>query len=157
MKNAFILISFILITSCSKKIEQKERTYENFPIKQLVKTEFQNTKSDGGFFLITGGHSSSTVESIYIKMMVETSPNIFTLLCLDLKNNLDHVFYIEINNDVSLPYLKIDTTDRDSRNKGRLSKENLIIGLNEGKFFRMKLYLVCPEKYLPEQLLPLTL
>jgi hypothetical protein len=142
MKKVFLLIFLLgIFVSCHETNGIVSTT--KMELRQLVSKEVITKNSSGFFFVIMGGYSSSEQRQDVIKMFVKVDNSYYKLL----KLNLEDVNVI-IDNKISKPYLIVVK----SSNWKETDEEILqYIG------YAHKIYLHCPEKYLPEKLLSIEL
>lgn len=116
----------------------------NLPLRQLVKNTELVKSSSGSFFLISGSYSNKEYQYTQIKMYV-LADGIYTYVELPIRS-----LKIKIDNKVETPYLYINYT-----HSKKLTNTESLEYLNS--YIKNVVILVCPEKYLPEQLLPINL
>lgn len=131
MKKFLILI--ILFSSCSMESPARKKT-KDIELRQLVNTTEVESHGSGGLFFA----SYTSGENDYIKMFAKID-GFYRFLEVYMGD-----VRIAIRNDVSKPYIYFTYMDSDS-----LSTVEAIDD------YSSKCVIVCPEKYLPEKLLPI--
>ena len=137
MKKILLLFLFIgLFTSCG---EEKEITTTKMELRQLLNKEETTKYSRGSYFLIMANYSSDESTTDIIKMYVKVDNTYYKMLKLNLED-----VRIVIDNSITIPYLIVTETGWNVQ-----SDEQIIKYINHHD----KIFLHCPEKYLPEKLL----
>lgn len=143
-KIVYLLIIIGLLSSCeSEKIKAFKSS--KLELRQLVKETEVKKQASGCFFLISGGYSSSEQNVTTIKVFAKVE-NRFRLIEIPIKD-----VRINIDNSLTKPNIEIEYTCQ-VRNQPS-SDEELINLLWVNKIFVIN----CPEIYLPEKLLPISL
>jgi len=112
-------------------------------LRQLISKEITTKSTSGSFFIIMGGYSSSENQYDLIKMFIKVDNTYYKLLKLNLED-----VNVVIDNKISKPYLTITTESNWDKTDSEILQ---YIGYGD------KIYLHCPEKYLPEKLLNIEL
>lgn len=144
MKNLIYIILLVLgLFSCDRIVPQnKYYKTKNIYLRQLVKTDEVTKSGSASYFLVMGSASYDERVETKIKLMGKVGGFYrmiefnFEDVRIKIDNTIDKPYlYIKYYNDeeVSIPYL-----------------------LNE-YYYINSFVIVCPEKYLPEQLLPISL
>lgn len=142
MKKILILIFLIgIFISCKKTTGRISTT--KMELRQLISKEVTTKSSSGSFFVIIGGYSSSENQQDIIKMFVKVDNTYYKLLKLNLED-----VNVVIDNKISKPYLIVTTESNWDKNDSEILS---YIGYED------RIYLYCPEKYLPEKLLNIEL
>ena len=142
MKKILILIFLIgIFVSCKETTERISTT--KMELRQLISKEVTTKSSGGSFFVIMGGYSSSENQYDLIKMFIKVDNTYYKLLKLNLED-----VNVVIDNKISKPYLTITTESNWDKTDSEILQ---YIGYGD------KIYLHCPEKYLPEKLLNIEL
>lgn len=128
--------------SCDMPVEKHDRT-ENIYLRQLVKTDEVTKEGTASYFLVMGSASYNEEVTTKIKLMGEVN-GFYRLIEFDFIDAR-----IKIDNTINKPYLYITYRAYDKLNVDKL------LG---GRWFSVTSFvIVCPEKYLPEKLLPISL
>lgn len=149
MKVSTIIFFFSLITffACKKDepydpdLEYIRRETSNFELRQLIQKETTTTNSHGSYFLIGGSYNSETKHEEWVKVFakVDTTYRLISIPLNDIRINVDNNL---ITPSLKISYVKFKLTDND------------VVDYP----YTDKLYIIsCPEKYLPEKLLPINL
>ena len=147
MKKLLLLFVFLLF-SCQTKFEVKNAITTKMELRQLINKEETNTHSSGSYFFIIASYSSSETKQDIIKMFVKIDNAYYKMLKLNLED-----INIVIDNKISKPYLQIIN----SRGSFEKLTDEEIIPSSSYVPHSYKIYLYCPEKYLPEKLLEINL
>jgi len=143
MKNLIYITLMVLgLYSCNMP-EKKSQKTENIHLRQLVKTDEVTKNTSASYFLVMGSTSSSEMVETKIKLMGKVN-GFYRLIVF---NFLD--VRIKIDNKIDKPYLYVNY-----RSYEKYSVEEL---LGYQNYYITSYVIVCPEKYLPEQLLPISL
>ena len=143
MKNLlFITLMVFGLFSCYMPVEKHDRT-ENIYLRQLVKTDEVTKEGSASYFLVMGSASYSEEVTTKIKLMGKVN-GFYRLIEFDFKD-----VRIKIDNTIDKPYLYITYRDYNKLNVTEL--------LSYEEFSVTSFVIVCPEKYLPEKLLPISL
>ena len=126
-----------LVVSCSTRYET-----EDLELRQLVNDTKERTSASGGFFFIAGTYSSRSYTEITISVFAKVD-GAYRYIKIPIER-----VRINIDNNIKLPTLKIvylsDVGERDT--------ETVL-----DYHLYAKYIINCPEIYLPEKLLPITL
>ena len=143
MKNKILYITLLLfgLFSCASKetYQKSEKVY----LRQLVKTDEVSKTASASYFLVMGSASYSEDVETKIKLMGKVN-GLYRLI----EFNFNDV-RIKIDNKIAKPYLYLIYYSNKKRNVSAL------LGYREWDIIAY--VIVCPEKYLPEQLLPIKL
>lgn len=143
MKNLLFIVSMVFgLFSCNVP-EKKHYKTENIQLRQLVKTDEVTKESYTSYFLIVGSHSSREEVNTKIKLIGEIN-GLYRLIEFHF---IDVRF--KINNNLTKPHLYINYRSYDKFSTGKL--------LDYKSYYITSYVIVCPEKYLPEKLLPINL
>lgn len=143
MKNLlFITLIIFGLFSCDLPAEKYDRT-ENIYLRQLVKTDEVTKEGTASYFLVMGSASYSEEVTTKIKLMGEVN-GLYRLIEFDFIDAR-----IKIDNTINKPYLYITYH--------AYSKLNVTELLGDRWHSVTSFVIVCPEKYLPEKLLPISL
>jgi hypothetical protein len=123
--------------------EPKHYKTENIQLRQLVKTDEVTKESHASYFLISGSYSSREEVNTTIKLIGKVN-GLYRLIEFDFNDAR-----IKIDNSLTKPHLYIKYSSYDKRNTSTL--------LNHRRYDISSYVIVCPEKYLPEKLLPINL
>lgn len=137
-KLLFLLcISVLTLSSCSEK-----RTSSKLYLRQLVKGVEVSKSSSGGFFLFMGGFSSSEQSDVSIKCFANVGGRyrLMTIPYDDIR--------IVINDSITTPYILVEYSSE------KTYTDDEIIDYS---FYSNVYVIYCPERYLPEKLLPIGL
>lgn len=138
-------IIFILLTLSLFGCDNSIKTFKSKPIKlrQLVtKTEKHNYES-GSFFLIGGNYHKSDYEETNVKAFGRVD-GYYRLIEMDIND-----IRINIDNSINEPNIVIKYYS------GKKVSDSYLLSR---KYYYDPIYLInCPEKYLPEKLLPIEL
>lgn len=143
-KILFLILGVILFTSC-KNLTTKDYVSSKMPLRQLVKSVDTSKQSRGSYFLIAASFQSSEVKVTKVKMYV-LAEGIYSYQ----EYNISDV-KIKIDDTIKIPYLYINY-----KNTQKLNDLTILDPVNQ-LYITPLIVLVCPEKYLPEQLLPINI
>lgn len=143
MKNLLYITLLVLSLFSCDFPEKKYGKTENIYLRQLVKTDEVTKSGSASYFLVTG--SASYSEDVETKIKLMGKVNGFYRL---IEFNFEDV-RIKIDNTIGRPYLYINYQDYNKLSVAKL--------LTYDRYSIRSYVIVCPEKYLPEQLLPITL
>jgi len=135
----FLVFGFV---NC-RKIEPSQRS-RILELRQLSKKEVKSKSMQGGLFFGVGGFSSSEKQELYINTIVKTESG-FQYFKIPLSK-----IRINIDNKLEKPFLEMIV---DFHAIDDSSEENIY----KGDWRYEKVIIHCPEKYLPERLLPIEL
>lgn len=140
---ATIIVAAIMLTGCGEMAtgEYKWRETNDLQLRQLVNDTKVQSSSSGSFFLIAGGYRSNTSEVYTVKVFANLNGDY-----MFLEYPLDDV-RVRINDSIETPYARI---------RYKSSFPNTLDELLYG-YGPRELIIVCPSKYLPEQLIPIKL
>ena len=138
-----IVIFFVLCTSINACFSVNEYYSGKLPLRQLKKVETSEKSSSGGFFVFIGGYSYSEKEDIKIQMLANTG-SYYKFIEVKIKD-----IAIRIDNKIEIPYIQIKYY-----HECALSNDDII---DDFKWYSSSVIITCPEKYLPEKLLPIEL
>lgn len=147
MKKLILLFLAIITISCANKTETPDEIYRDretsvLELRQLVNSKEVNKQSYGSFFLIGGSFSNNETTEVYVKVFAKVNGyfRVISIPIEQLRVNIDNT--IEKPNLV-IPYHSYKRSDSEVVDK--IESHNLDCVIN------------CPEKYLPEKLLPIEL
>lgn len=137
-----VLTAFILILSACKHVEVKQYKTNKLLLRQLVKKDKIEKSERGSFFLIAGRYNNTTTEETIVKVfaLVDGRYRYIEFGIEDIR--------IQIDNSIITPFLIIE-----SKSIEKYSDEEAINYCCNNKVYVIH----CPEKYLPEKLLPIEL
>jgi len=138
-----LLILSTLLFSCDVPPERYtiNRTSSTFELRQLIQNERTTTSSSAMYFLVIGSYASNTTTTEEVKVFAKVNGD-YRMLTMPLED-----VRIRINNKLTKPTLLI--TYRDA-----LHTDEEIC---DSKWVSKKYIISCPEKYIPEKLLPINL
>ena len=134
----FLFIGFF--TSCH---EEQTMSTTKMELRQLINKEETQKHSNGSYFIIVASYSSSETKQDVVKMFVKVDNSYYQMLKLDLEK-----VKVVIDNNIEKPYLIVKDNNLVQRTDAEIIR---FIEYNE------KIFLHCPEKYLPEKLLSINL
>jgi len=148
--NLFLLLTIILLSSCREHIDSYT---EPLLLRQLSNVTETNQSSSGSFMLFFASYRSETTNEDMIKVFAKVDGS-YRFLEIPME-----MVKIKLDNTVTRPYVQIyyeefffkkptDTQICDSMN------DYYVKGRGSGIYTYM---IVCPEKYLPEELLPVSI
>ena len=142
----FIKLLILVFTTCilisCTYFQDKQFTSSKLELRQLVKEVSTTHTEHGGFFLVGGSYSASETEKTTVKVMAKVEGR-YRFMEIPIES-----IRIVINNNISIPYIEIEYV-----NTKKYSDEALT-----NNIYLVKVYIItCPEQYLPEKLLPITL
>lgn len=143
MKNLLFLL-IILTTSCGLSESQLSK---KMPLRQLVKTDENNTYKSGGFFLISGTYSEYSRKESFVKVFAKVEGG-YRFIKMPM-----HLIKVFIDNKIKTPYIQIKYRYSIPENRNRIKDDDDI--LKHGYIEMYHIY--CPEIYLPEKLIPIEL
>lgn len=144
-KQQLIGIFLCLFIVCGCEIPRYKNYKTNkFMLRQLVKETNVEKESFTSFFLVGSTHSESSEYRTTVKVFAKVGYT-YRFIEMDIEN-----IRIILNNNIKTPYIRIKY-----RSKLKFSDNKLI---DYEDWYLHKTYLIyCPEKYLPEKLLPIEL
>lgn len=143
MKNKIVYIAVLLFTLFSCGSNETYRKSENVYLRQLVKTDEVSKTASASYFLVMGSASYSEDVETKIKLMGKIN-GLYRLIEFNFTD-----VRIKIDNKIDKPYLYLIYYSHKKRN---------VSSLLSYRYWDIRAYvIVCPEKYLPEQLLPIKL
>lgn len=150
MKRDFIIVvtlMFLVTLFISCKQQNREIFSNTFEIRQLIKEDKVEDKSSGSYFLIADSYSNSTSRETVVKMFVKAD-GMYRLIEIPLED-------VRVNIDDSLSHPNLEVKYK----KYESLKDNEVLDLLRGcnSCYCIKIIINCPEKYLPERLLPVEL
>lgn len=147
MKKLLILLTAFSLLSCREFVKNEDELYltratKSLELRQLVNSENIGTKSHGSYFLIGGSYSSKTETEVSIKVFAKVD-GYFRVVNIPIKE-----VRVNIDNKLDKPTLQINYTEE------KLTSSSLL----DYHVYSINYYIInCPEKYLPEKLLPIEL
>lgn len=138
-----VCLSLLFTVSCrEKKVKDKDfYLSEEFPLRQLVKTEITNKSENGYFFLIVGVYSNTEEQITVVKVFAKIEGT-YRYLELPLEN-----IRININEKYKTPTIQF-------RDEGERRLDDVLYWVGE-KQYSGEIIINCSEEYLPERLLPI--
>lgn len=139
MKNLIYLCCIILLATSCQSIKDKPFKSSKLELRQMIQDTETSHSSSGSFFLIAGSYSEQHNEIITVKVFakVEGRYRMIEMHIEDVRINID--------NKISTPFIVIEYWAN-----RKYGDEELI-----SSSYKYKIYVInCPEKYLPEKLLP---
>jgi hypothetical protein len=142
MKKLFILITAVVFTSCAKKEEDsyKARKTSVLELRQLVNKTETTKNTYGSFFLVMGSVQSNESTESYVKVFAKVD-GYFRVITIPIDK-----LRVNIDNTLEKPNLVITYSDRELTDSCVVEES-----------YNNKFIISCPEKYLPENLLPIEL
>jgi len=131
----------ISLLSCDSR-EYKNYKTDKIYLRQLVKVDKVTKEVSGSYFLVIGSGSYQERTETKIKLMGKVN-GYYRLIEFDFVD-----VRIKIDNSIEDPYLVIKYQSYDKLTTNELINEN---------WYTTGYVIVCPEKYLPERLLPISL
>lgn len=145
MRKILLILPLLFFVYCKPKNGPdgyvKDRQTSLLELRQLVNSKEETHQSSGSFFFVIGGYNSSSSVEISVKVFAKVDG-----------------FYRVINIPIEKLRVNIDNS---------LEKPNLIVTYYNSKLsdsnvldsgWAVQTYIInCPEKYLPEKLLPIEL
>jgi hypothetical protein len=138
---AILMLAAVFLSSCGVETNYKDNQLSSvFPLRQLVqKTETSKT-SDGSYLLFFASYHSQESNADYIKMFAKVSGN-YRLISVPIEK-----IRININDSLTTPTLQV-------RYNGLPKTDEDVFE----SWYERCFIISCPEKYLPEKLLPISL
>lgn len=145
-KLLLVLLTFSTLLSCRDYVKNGDlcidRTTEVLELRQIVNAENITTKSHGSYFLIGGSYSSETENKLSIKVFAKVD-GYFRVIDIPIEE-----VRVNIDNKLNKPTLQINYEGT------KYTSSNLLDNYN----YWINYYIInCPEKFLPEKLLPIEL
>jgi len=142
MKKLFLLSTFLFLLFSCQSVEYKKHSSSVLELRQLVQGIETSKQSNGFYFLIGGGFSSSETTSTYVKVFAKVEGR-YRIIEMPIE-----YIRISIDNTLKTPNIVLEYESR-----GKMSDEELI-----NRIYMEKIFVInCPEQYLPEKLLPIEL
>lgn len=146
-KLTLLMLAMVIFIIASCRDSGNDTSYyksSKLPLRQLVQQTEKTKTSYASYFLIAGSYSSREETKIVVRAFANVNGR-FRLLEMPLSD-----IRIKIDNSIVSPYIIVEFN---TTTPGNNSTEEL---LNTG--WISKVYVInCPEKYLPEKLLPIGL
>jgi len=140
---AAILMLAAVFSSCTNESDYKTNRLSNiFPLRQLVQKTETYKSSNASMFLFFASYHSSESNTDYIKMFAKVSGN-YRLISVPIEKIRINVVDSLIVPTLQIRFNGVEYTDEEICNKSSWIDAAFIIS--------------CPEKYLPEKLLPIGL
>lgn len=139
-----LLLTVVFCFSLFSCEDMKEKTFKssNLELRQLIKETTTEQSASGYYFLIGGGFDYNENKITTVKVFANVEDR-FRLIEIPIKD-----IRINIDNKISKPFIIVEY-----KKKNECSDEELI-----NTDWVDKVYVVnCPEQYLPEKLLPISL
>jgi hypothetical protein len=149
MKTTLTLI--LLLIGCMENSPHIEPPVQiqNYEIRQIIKSvrTVKESNSSGSYFIVAASYSSSGTERVETRVnMFINGGNGFQFVSIDLEN-----IRIKIDNTLTKPHLSIKTKF------SWLPELSELIRIHRVRPEMFTITIHCPEKFLPERLLPLGL
>lgn len=144
MKKLIVILVVVLFSSCKleESEEYKYRQTSVLELRQLVNKVETNKETFGSYFLIGGSISSKESTDVYVKVFAKVD-GYFRVINIPIKE-----LRVNINNKLVKPTLVIKYWDE------KLTDSYVL----DYRSYSIEYYIInCPEKYLPENLLPIKL
>lgn len=139
-----MLFLSVLFISCAEKGSDdvyKDRQTSVLELRQLVNKTEVNKQTYGAFFLIGGSISSTESTEVYVKVFAKVD-GYFRVVSIPINK-----LRVNIDNTLEKPNLIIEYYSTKKSDSWVLADE-----------YRQEVFIInCPEKYLPEKLLPIEL
>ena len=142
MKQFILILLLAILSACNTPINHYKT--DKILLRQLVKTTEITKSASASYFLILGTASYSEESKTTIKVMGKVH-GLYRLIEFDFNDAR-----IKIDNSINKPYLYLKYTGSEKVPLGELIT-------NPNWFLVTSYVIVCPEKYLPEKLLPINL
>ena len=139
MLPAVLFTLLFTVISCEAKSDKKFKT-EHIELRQLIQKTTNTQNSYASYFLIVGSFSSETQEEVNVNVFAKID-NRYRLIKIPIED-----LRIVIDNNLSKPNIVIEY---ESANK--IHNDDLVSQIHLDKIY----VIYCPEKYLPEKLLPI--
>lgn len=150
-----ILLGLILLSVMLSNCEHvPSKVYEtnSFQLRQLVNKETVSTKSESSFFLISGSYISETQREETLKVFAKVGDS-YRFIEISLED-----IRIVINDDLNKPEIQFVYEGYGVHGDKRSSDNTAIEDYRNKYSSHVKAVTIyCPEKYLPEKLLPIEL
>jgi len=140
-KKSIILLLMTTLTQCGIDDNKEFRT-KKFRLRQLIKETESKDISTTSFFLVGASHSEYNENVTTVKVFAKVG---YTYRFIEMP--IEDI-RIRLDNNIKVPYIRIAY-----RNEHVLGNEWL---LNDD-WISKRYIITCPEKYLPEKLLPIEL
>jgi hypothetical protein len=137
-----ITLIILSLSSCDTRPFKHQKS-DKIELRQLVKTTEISKNATASYFLILGSASYSENSETKIKLMGKVH-GLYRLIEFNFNDAR-----IKIDNSIDKPYLYLNYTSKNKVPTGYL--------LSQSSWYVTTYVIVCPEKYLPEQLLPIRL
>ena len=138
-----IFIGLMLISLFSCDSGYKNYKTDKIYLRQLVKVDKVTKEASGSYFLVVGSGSYEERTETKIKLMGQVN-GYYRLIEFDFVD-----VRIKVDNSIKNPYLIIKY-----QSNNKLTTNEI---LNNDNWYPTGYVIVCPEKYLPESLLPISL
>lgn len=147
-----VIAMLVSVFACSSPDLGKENRYRRLrtptiEVRQLVKVDETNKQSSGSYFLIAGGFSSSESVETFVKVFAKIGE---TYQFLEMP--IDKI-RVNLDNNLAAPNIQLEYSSRKVE-----SVSELVNGRASRSFhYKISYRINCPESFLPENLLPITL
>jgi hypothetical protein len=142
MERSILILLLAVLSACNTPINHYKT--DRILLRQLVKTTEITKSASASYFLILGTASYSEESKTTIKVMGKVH-GLYRLIEFDFNDAR-----IKIDNSINKPYLYLKYTGSKKVSLGEL--------ITHPNWYIVTSYvIVCPEKYLPEKLLPINL
>lgn len=137
----FVLLSFCVI-SCQEEKREPNKT-EVFKLRQLIQETESYSSKTGMFFMFGGYYNEKEEKETTVKVFAEVEGR-YRLIEMPIED-----IRIVINDKLIYPYIQIEYYSMSNYSDEEIVSNNDL----SSKIF----VITCPEKYLPEKLLPIDL
>jgi hypothetical protein len=139
-----LLLLLLLLTSCDYEYAT-DLVSSEFELRQLAQRTESTTKTEGYFFFIFGGYSSEESSQAFVNVFAKVDGR-YKLVKMPIEQ-----IRISIDNTIEKPTLQVEY-----RNTKKLPDEKLT-NFSYGDWLGVVFVITCPERFLPEKLLPIQL
>lgn len=141
-----VLIGLCLLAGCIEdtKVTKRKTSTSVLPLRQMVQDEVTTTLSHGSFFLVGGSYGTSQRREDFVKVFAKVEDN-YRVITIPLRN-----LRININNSLKAPILVI-------KHNGVYESDEIVCDYADCCGYNYKYIISCPEIYLPEKLIQITL
>lgn len=145
-RNTVFALLVLLISLASCRPDDKEYKTSNFELRQMVKETNQEVSASGSFFIAVGSfsHREKSVTTVKVFAKVENRYRLIEVPIEDVR--------VDINNEIKTPFVFFEY-----KRSEPMEDEDVANHSNKLYWIDGVMILTCPEEYLPEKLVPLTL
>lgn len=141
-KSILLLVLCVIFISCESVEKAKDQRTSKLELRQLVKQTTTKEETQGSYFFIAGGFSQTSEQETTIQVFAKVD-GMYRLIEMPIGR-----VRINIDNTLLKPNLQVTY-------RGRKPETDTDV-VNKGSYY--KIYIInCPEQYLPEKLLPVTI